>query len=344
MRLFRRFCLIFILSISLPLQAASIPTFSHIYSFGDSLSDSGNMAQLALSGFVPVTTPPYTQFVPDGPYASGRFSNGPVWVERLAATLGLGADTFPSLLGGKSYAYGGARVGVDGGGLPPSVVSQVAMFTGTHSSADASALYVVWGGGNDLRDAADAAAAALAGGGTAADAAAAATPIISNAITSLTNSITSLAGLGATRFLVPNMPDLGLVPALIVQGAAAQAGASDLSGLFNLGLSGALNGLETALPISIARLDIFQLLHDIDANPAAFGLSNTTDGCALANAGAGCANPADYMFWDGIHPTTAGHAIIADAALNSLSSVPLPASIWLLASGLLLIGARRRLS
>jgi outer membrane lipase/esterase len=31
-----------------------------------------------------------------------------------------------------------------------------------------------------------------------------------------------------------------------------------------------------------------------------------------------CSNPADYLFWDGIHPSAAGHAIIAREAARVL--------------------------
>src|SRR5437660_8377950 len=53
--------------------------------FGDSLSDVGNV-------YAATGSPP-------APYYPGRYSNGPIWVERLAANLGLPAPT-PSLLGG----------------------------------------------------------------------------------------------------------------------------------------------------------------------------------------------------------------------------------------------------
>ena len=66
--------------------------------FGDSLSDVGNV-YLATNGIEPAS-----------PYVDGQFSNGPVWVQDLAARLGLPALT-PSLAGGSDYAFGGATTG-----------------------------------------------------------------------------------------------------------------------------------------------------------------------------------------------------------------------------------------
>src|SRR4051812_14547602 len=48
-----------------------------IYAFGDSLTDSGNVS-LATFGMVPTA-----------PYTDRSFSNGPVWVQDLAQSLGL---------------------------------------------------------------------------------------------------------------------------------------------------------------------------------------------------------------------------------------------------------------
>src|SRR4051794_6489859 len=65
-----------------------------IVSFGDSLTDTGNL--YAATG------------QPPAPYDMGRFSNGPLWVEYLANQLGVAAPT-ASLLGGSNYAWAGAE-------------------------------------------------------------------------------------------------------------------------------------------------------------------------------------------------------------------------------------------
>lgn len=73
------------------------------------------------------------------------------------------------------------------------------------------------------------------------------------------------------------------------------------------------------------------------ADPAIFGIADTTSACAFS---ASCiAAPGSTFFWDGIHPTTAGHAIISQAALRL---VPEPATLMLTALGLAILGMRRR--
>jgi outer membrane lipase/esterase len=139
--------------------AASASAYSGLYVFGDSLSDSGNIA--AAIGTDPSQVITGDSYIPSKPYASGTFSNAAVWVTPFATALGLAPWSLPSLLGGGDYAFGGARMALDGPGEPPSLVTQVGMFLSDHTHvAPASALYVVAGGGNDARDAFAAAAAA----------------------------------------------------------------------------------------------------------------------------------------------------------------------------------------
>ncbi len=75
---------------------AGSPPYTAIYSFGDSLSDVGNV-YLATGQ-------------PASPYVNGQYSNGPVWVQDLATKMGLPALT-PSSVGGNDYAWGGATTG-----------------------------------------------------------------------------------------------------------------------------------------------------------------------------------------------------------------------------------------
>ena len=82
-----------------------------------------------------------------------------------------------------------------------------------------------------------------------------------------------------------------------------------------------LQGLEAALGVEIVRLDIFGFLHEVVASPASFGFTDVVDTCIRVNTVVQpfCPNPKQFLFWDGIHPTTAGHhqlAVRADAALD----------------------------
>ena len=285
---------------------ASASGFSNMYVFGDSLSDSGNV--FALTGY------------PPEPYWNGRFSNGPTYAENLAGMLGFTAA--PALLGGTNYAFGGATAG-PGSAIGPfafDLGSQVNAFRSVAGPADSDALYVVWAGANDLRT--NPTPAGMLG-----------------ALSGVSGAIQGLYAEGARNFLVMNLPNLGLTP------EATHANVNDPatlgSALFDTFFGGVVGGLRSSLIGSnIRMLDTFGLLNNVVDNPQAYGLSNVTDNCILA--GAAC-NPNSYLFWDEVHPTAAGHRIIADAAYKVLA-VPEPSTYALLFAGLGLISitVRRR--
>jgi outer membrane lipase/esterase len=79
-------------------------------------------------------------------------------------------------------------------------------------------------------------------------------------------------------------------------------------------------GFHTALPgVSFTRLDACQVLNAIAADPAGFDLTNVTNACVTPNIAPFTCAPADaFLFWDGIHPTRAGHAILARETSNAL--------------------------
>lgn len=314
-----------------PAGALASPIYNQLVVFGDSLSDSGNNAVLFDQFGGGVRTPvPLTSsdLIPTAPYQSNRYSNGSVWVEQLADELGLSARA--SLLGGTNYAYGGARVGQPvSPALPPSLPSQVAQFlTGTGSKASSDNLYVIEGGGDDARDA----LAALAGGNSAA-----ADQIIQDFTANMTSMITDLYTAGATDFLIWNVPDAGLSPAVKAQGQPASNLATFIAQTMNGFLDAALTPLEQSLPIDIFQFDAFSFIDNVVKDPQAFGLTNASFPCATSQA---CINnPDGYFFWDGIHPTTAGHGAIAQAVLQVLPhAVPEPGSLGLMVLGLLGIG------
>ena len=66
---------------------------------------------------------------------------------------------------------------------------------------------------------------------------------------------------------------------------------------------------------------------------------NVTNACF--NGTSVCSNPDSYLFWDGIHPTAAGHRLIADAAFNVLA-VPEPETYALMLAGMSLLAWRVR--
>lgn len=294
-----------------PIVGSAAKPFTRVVAFGDSLSDPGNV--FAVTGQHVVA--PY-DVIPGFPYAIGgnHFTNGKTWIEQLASTLSVPQTAKPALRAPgtfTNYAFGGATACPSISSEPTDLTAQVAMYLGdVSSSASAGALYVLWFGGDDLRY-------ALAQP----DFPASAGQIIGCALQSIADNMEALAAAGAKSFLVPNVANIGAAPAIAAFGPGAQAAASQLSVSFNAGLQDTLNGVQAQFPgIHIYRLDVFSLTNEVSALPQKFGLTDTTDTCLSFGviAHAICAQPNKYLFWDGIHPTTAGHRIIAEAAAGVL--------------------------
>ena len=106
LRQFAAAALLAVGTLSGQLAAAAAPSFSDVYFFGDSLSDTGNTNKL-FADIPPPFGPIEVPNMDDGPYAGGRFSNGPVWTEYLATGLGLAGAANPLHQGGNNFAYAG---------------------------------------------------------------------------------------------------------------------------------------------------------------------------------------------------------------------------------------------
>lgn len=302
--------------------------FSNLFIFGDSLSDTGNLNNVLPSQ--PPSGPPDNQ-----PYFDGRFSNGPLWVETLAAGLGLpnGAVPFSDGTGGGNYAYAGARTGTDN--APPGLLLQEFGIWGpSHPTADPNALYVVVGGGNDMRDARSAftgnSAADQAGRQAAADA----------AVANLITGVGFLASRGAKHVLVSNLPDLGGTPEAALLGV--QAASTDATNRFNSDLPGLL-AAGMAFGLDMRFLDMAGLLATVvddtlNNGSALYGITDLTHPCAGFTFSIG--NACDVsLFSDVLHPSARAHELIGLAAL---AAVPEPATGMLLALGLGVLALRGR--
>jgi outer membrane lipase/esterase len=315
------------LVIALPLSAAAGP-FSSLFIFGDSLSDTGNLAILSPANA------PNPAF---GPYDGGRYSNGPLWVEGLATGLGLTGQAAPVFLGGNNYAFAGARTGLDA--TPPGVLAQAFGLWGIgnpslglagHAAADPNALYVVVGGGNDMRDA----RSAIGGDSTSRQAAAGA------AVSYLAQTVGYLASKGAKNILISTLPDLGNTPEAILLGLSTES--RDASFWFNSLIPNLMN-YGTSLGLDMNLLDMAALTADVRAHPGGYGITNTSWPCAgfvYSNFG-GNASCDQSSFSDVLHPSAYAHSLIARAALDVLG-VPEPDSLALFGLAIVALAVARR--
>jgi len=301
----------------LPVSADSKAPYSHIVTFGTSLSDSGNAFVLIDENGTPPDYDVDGLWQPFSPYARGgnHLTNGATWIEQFSRLAGLAPSGLPAFRGvgskATNYAVGGARA-YDAPGffnLSDQVAASLAD-TGGHLSPEA--LYAIEIGANDARDALVAfpqdpqQSAALVTAGVA----------------SVAESIAALYQAGARHFLVWTVPDISLTPAVRALDAAFPGTATVamlLTQSFNAGLTAALAQLSALPGIDIRRLDAFSLIHAIVADPAPFGVVNVTTPCITPGVEPfACQKPSEFLFWDGIHPTTAVHGILAREAAAAL--------------------------
>jgi phospholipase/lecithinase/hemolysin len=143
---------------------------------------------------------------------------------------------------------------------------------------------------------------------------------MAQALGAIATNIQRLYLAGARSFLVWTAPNIALTPAIRSLPPAAQGLMSALTQAFNGNLAGVLGLSSAGLPgVSFTRLDAYQLLNAIVADPAAYGLTSVTTACLTpSEAPFSCQHPDEYLFWDGIHPTKAAHALLAQLAATML--------------------------
>jgi phospholipase/lecithinase/hemolysin len=301
------------------------PAFTQIVLFGDSLSDTGNVRDRTNEESGGLVDYPSQTFN----FSNGRFTNDNqtdppsdtylgVWHEQLAQTfLGLPAAT-NSLDGGTNYAFGGATtnngthdevaVSTPFGDVTITVDDmgkQMDDYLATHT-IDPAALYIVCGGGNDLRND-DSAANVTA-------TAARATALVGRLINA-----------GAQYIMVPNVPPLGDIPRYLPDPArmlSLNTASSNYRRELNANLDALLASFSSqGVTPTVYRPDLWANTLRIFSLPSRFGLTNTS-----SSAQDGDVDPDEYAFWDDVHPTTAAHFQIAKLAHDSITAPPAPMS------------------
>ena len=303
-------------AICAPVSAVAQQAQPRIVVFGGSLSDGGNLFALQKKNNVP---PSYdldaTAYdVPNSAYARGghHLSNGPTWAEQFAKARGWAPDAAPAFASpdprAGNFAVAGARARSNSATWNVPMQAQVDLFLQrSGGAAPSAALYVIDFGGNDIRDALS---LALTGGDW--------SQVLVDALQAIYFNISNLYSAGARRFLVLNAPNISFIPSIAIYGQSAAGFALQLTQGFNQQLEGTLVQLGGLPGIDIQRFDLFGATNDVHGSPASYGLTNVDAPCITPEvAPYFCQNPDEYFFWDGIHPTRAVHAILAQKAVAS---------------------------
>jgi len=309
-------------------SGASAQSFSNVIVFGDSLNDSGNIAP--------------TRSLPEG----NSFTTNPDPVAAEIVAEAFGANPEPSSSpGGSNFAWGGACMNAAADqpcameySAVPHVATQISShLTSRSNRADPNALYMIWGGANDIEQSITQRVMQNQAGLIRADTIAAAT---ANA-----THIVRLKQAGARNIVVYNMPDIGLTPAAAAAEASIpnfRAIAAGMSNAYNQVLYGGLRASEDG----IIPMNIVGLFGEVAADPGTYGITNPPPmtACTLPSVSAvACVpegtvpagvtlptwapgNNRNHLFADARHPSGVGHEMIANATLATLAA-PLQVSL-----------------
>ena len=306
------------------LAAATSPVVASPYSstvfFGDSLTDAGYFEGLL------------------GQQASMTTNPDRVWAFHLATALGTTAAQATrvggvQIEGGTNHAVSGARILSQNGFPNPFIAqlvtpvkTQVSQYLAQHPRLDSNGLYSVWAGANDVLAFAAEASDALKNPATQAVAARSVVENSAAQATAVVGMVHALHDAGAKTVLLLNLPDIGNTP--LAQATGSQALLSAASQNFNTALVARMGKLKGDL----VMLNVQDMLDEVIKTPEVFGLRNVTSPACNSvgfsgSVESGRCTPetlvepdaaSQYLFADTIHPTGAGHKLLADYALSVL--------------------------
>ncbi|KAK7376133.1 hypothetical protein VNO78_34987 [Psophocarpus tetragonolobus] len=313
--------------------------------FGDSIVDPGNNNYITT--LVKCNFSPYGRDFAEGNHPTGRFSDGLVPSDIIAAKFGvkklLPAYLDPNLelqdlLTGVSFASGGAGfdpltaelVSVmslsDQLDMFKAYIKKISRMVGGNRTAIivSKSIYIVCVGSDDIANTYSQSPIRSAEYDI---------PSYTDLMASeALNFLQELYGLGARRIGVFGLPAIGCVPSQRTLGGSLDRACLNSSNqaamLFNSKLLSQMDALGKMFSDSrLVYLDSYNGLLNMIQNPAKYGFEVTTKGCCgtgeievsiLCNRYSinTCTNSSSYIFWDSYHPTQNAYNVLSSLVLD----------------------------
>ncbi|XP_078153496.1 GDSL esterase/lipase At1g28600-like isoform X2 [Carex rostrata] len=336
--------------------------FTHIFCFGDSISDTGNYLKSIGNGYHPIRHLPYGETYFGRP--TGRYCDGRLILDFIAEAYGLpfipaylSRKSTEDLLHGANFAVGGATalnnsffesMGIEASWTDYSLGTQLEWFKklltsilkepGFGKSIMSSALFVVGEiGGNDYNH-------PLFAGRTLDEV----RTFVPDVIRTISLTITELISRGAKTLLVPNDLPIGCLPRYLTMFQSEkkedydpESGClkhfNEFAEYHNAMLFKELEKLQLLYPnVTIIYADYYEASMNIFRNPKKLGFSYPLMVCcgaegpynysSLASCGKQgstvCSDPSKYGSWDGLHMTEAAYKAISHGVLRGSYSSP----------------------
>ncbi|KAJ4757288.1 GDSL esterase/lipase [Rhynchospora pubera] len=333
--------------------------YNAIYSFGDSVSDTGNLCVNGKPSSLTLAQPPYgmTFFGK----VTCRCSDGRLVVDFLSEYFGLPLLP-PSKASGSDFKKG-ANMAIIGATAQNSdffnsigvgskiwnngpLDTQIQWFQQLQSSICGSnckayfknSLFVVGEiGGNDYN-------ANLFGGRTPEQT----STYVPQIVQAVSNGIEKLIGMGAVDIVVPTVLPIGCFPLYLSLYQSSNAGDYDSLGCLksfnnlasnhNSRLRSVVNNLQSKYPgTRIMYADFYSQVISMVQSPGSYGFVSSMQACCGAGGGkynydntkrcgmagaSACSNPSKYLSWDGIHLTEAAYRQITNGWLKGPYASP----------------------